>query len=112
MAMLRSVGSLFNAGRRAALSGPRSPFGAGVRAPKRVALLVMLALAPLSGANLTLVDAVKAGNGDAVHAILATPAGKSAVNTPEADGTTPLDWAVRGEDLDTAKQLVAAGANA
>jgi len=64
------------------------------------------------GAGLTLVDAVKTGNRDAVRAILATPAGKSAVNTPEADGTTALHWATRADDGIIARLLVAAGANA
>src|SRR5215467_14700250 len=63
------------------------------------------------GAELNLVDAVKAGNRDAVHKILASATGRSAVNTAENDGTTPLDWAVRGEDLETAKQLIGVGAN-
>jgi ankyrin repeat protein len=76
-------------------------------------LLPFLPLLPLfaAGASLSLVDAVKSGNGAAVHAILGTPAGKASVNTAEADGTTPLDWAVRGEDIETARQLIAAGAN-
>ena len=79
---------------------------------KKTLLIALLVLSPLvSGTELTLVDAVKAGNHDAIHKILSTPAGKPLVNTPEADGTTPLDWAVRGEDLETAKQLIAAGAN-
>jgi len=78
---------------------------------KHAAIAIVLALAPVAGASVSLVDAVKAGNSAAVRSILATPSGKTAVNTPEADGTTPLDWAVRGEDLDTAKQLLAAGAN-
>jgi hypothetical protein len=73
---------------------------------------VVLALVSVSGASLTLVDAVKAGNRDAVRAILATPAGKSAVNTPEADGTTPLHWATRADEATIARDLIAAGANA
>jgi uncharacterized protein len=81
---------------------------------KRIAASLALAaglMVTAGGAELNLVDAVKAGNRDAVHKILASAAGKSAVNTPENDGSTPLDWAVRGEDLETAKQLIAAGAN-
>ena len=66
----------------------------------------------VGGTGLTLVDAVKTGNRDAIHKILSTPAGKSAVNAAEADGTTPLHWATRGEDVETAKLLLAAGANA
>src|SRR5262252_3584295 len=79
---------------------------------KKICCLTLLALSSLvSGTELTLVDAVKAGNRDAIHKILSTPPGKSSVNAAEADGTTPLDWAVRGEDLEIAKQLIAAGAN-
>ncbi len=65
----------------------------------------------IGGAELTLVDAVKAGNRDAVHKILATPAGKAAAKTAEADGTTPLHWAARADDLETVKLLLGAGAN-
>jgi len=91
----------------------RSISSRNVRDPKRVALLtVLLAFASISGANLTLIDAVKAGNRDAVKAILATSAGKSAVNTPEADGTTALHWAARADEGMIARDLVAAGAKA
>jgi ankyrin repeat protein len=75
-----------------------------------VALLSVTTLAG-GGAELTLVDAVKAGNRAAVTAFLKTPAAKTAVNVPEADGTTALHWAVRGDDLEIARILVAAGAN-
>jgi hypothetical protein len=73
---------------------------------------VLLAFASISGANLTLIDAVKAGNRDAVRAVLATPAGKAAANAPEPDGTTALHWATRADETMIARDLVAAGANA
>jgi ankyrin repeat protein len=80
---------------------------------RTLALGIVLCLGALTGgAGLTLADAVKAGNRDAVRAMLATPAGKSAVNTPEADGTTPLHWATRADEEMIARDLVAAGANA
>jgi len=56
-----------------------------------------------------LVDAVKAGDRAAVQTLLAN---KANVNAAEADGTTPLHWAVRSDDLDTTSRLLAAGANA
>jgi ankyrin repeat protein len=81
---------------------------------KQTFLIVLLSVASLTagGAELSLSDAVKAGNRDAVRAILATPAGKAAAKTAEADGTTPLHWAVRADDVDVAGSLTAAGANA
>jgi uncharacterized protein len=81
---------------------------------KQVVLATLLVVASLTagGAELTLTDAVKAGNRDAVRAMLATPAGKAAVNTAEPDGTTPLHWAVRADEVETAQLLTSAGANA
>src|SRR5262249_9664342 len=80
---------------------------------RTLTLGLVVSLAALAGgAELTLTDAVKAANRDTVRAMLATPAGKTAVNAPEADGTTPLHWAVRSDDVETARLLTAAGANA
>ncbi len=76
------------------------------------AALVAVASLTAGGAELTLTDAIKAGNRDAVRAILVTPSGKGAANVAEPDGTTPLHWAARADDVDTAKLLTAAGANA
>jgi ankyrin repeat protein len=79
---------------------------------KKILLVTLLTIASLSGAELTLTDAVKTGNRDAVRAMLATPAGKAAVNAAEPDGTTPLHWATRADDGAIARLLVAAGAHA
>jgi ankyrin repeat protein len=56
-----------------------------------------------------LVDAVRAGNREAVGALLRA---KVDVNAAEADGTTPLHLAVQANDLDTTRLLLTAGANA
>jgi ankyrin repeat protein len=62
------------------------------------------------GMNLT--DAVKAGDKTAVASLLQK---KADVNAAEADGTTPLQWAVRQsftkDDMDIADQLIRAGAD-
>jgi len=55
-----------------------------------------------------LMDAVKRGDGAAVHALLR---GRIDVNAAEGDGTTALHWAVEADDLALARTLVQAGAN-
>ena len=70
-----------------------------------VLLLALLGAGP--SADLTLVDAVKAGNGDAVRALLR---GKADSNSAEPDGTTALHWAVQRGDVAMADLLLKAGA--
>ena len=60
-----------------------------------------------AGGGTSLIDAVKAGNRAAVRTLLT----RSTVNSSEADGMTALHWAVRGDDLDTVRLLIKAGAN-
>jgi ankyrin repeat protein len=55
-----------------------------------------------------LVEAIKTGNSAAVQSLLAK---KVNPNTPEADGTTPLQWATRNNDLTLMDRLIRAGAN-
>src|SRR5919204_332675 len=59
-------------------------------------------------ADRRLVEAVKAGDRAEALALLRQHAG---VNTPEADGTTALHWAVRRDDLDLTDRLIRAGAD-
>jgi ankyrin repeat protein len=55
-----------------------------------------------------LVEAAKEGNNSSIRALLKE---KVSVNTTAPDGTTALHWAVRGDDLESAKLLLQAGAN-
>ena len=72
-------------------------------------IALVLAVSILSaGEETKLIQAVKSGDREAVRTLAKN---RTAVNTPEADGTTPLDWAVRADDLETAKLLLHAGAN-
>ena len=76
----------------------------------RTALLLTFALvAGLEAASsaISLVDAVKQGNREAVRVLLAK---RTDVNQPEPDGTTPLHWAVRANDAETVTLLLRAGA--
>ena len=55
-----------------------------------------------------LIAAVKAGDHQAIHALLNTR--RVDVNAAQVDGTTALHWAAHGGDLDTVNRLIAAGA--
>ncbi len=79
--------------------------------PRRALLFAFALTATLTagGAEMRLVDAVKAGNRDAVRALLRTR--PSEVGAAEADGTTALHWAVRGDDEEVSRLLLKAGAN-
>ena len=74
-------------------------------------LVALVAVANLdaAGNSVKLVDAVKQGNRAAVRTLITERAN---VNAAEPDGMTPLHWAVRGDDLQTAQLLIRAGANA
>jgi uncharacterized protein len=53
--------------------------------------------------------AVKSGNHEAVRQLLGQAVD---VNAPEVDGTTALHWSARGNDLETTRLLLRAGAHA
>jgi ankyrin repeat protein len=72
-------------------------------------LLVTTATAAAAAGPITVVDAAKAGDHQALSAALAR---KADVNAPEADGTTALHWAVRAGDREAVALLLKAGANA
>jgi uncharacterized protein len=59
--------------------------------------------------DLRLIEAVKTGNLESVRALLKA---RVDVNTPQADGATPLHWAAHRDDLITADILIRAGARA
>ena len=72
-------------------------------------MVVLAATACVAAANdLRLVDAVKTKDQQAVRSLLKQHVD---VNTPQADGTTPLLWAAHWDDLETAGLLIRAGAN-
>lgn len=78
---------------------------------KILALAAALALSVLNAgeSDTRLLDAVKNGNLEAVRGLAKN---RTLVNTPEADGTTPLEFAVRSDDLEMTQTLLAAGADA
>ena len=74
------------------------------------ALLALIAAGEAESADAPrLIEAVKAGDREAVRALLKQPA---ELNVAERDGTTALHWAVRADDVETARMLLRAGANA
>ena len=73
-------------------------------------LLVLLVSVTVSAATpANLIDAVKAGDVQAVRGFLKQRAN---VNATEADGMTALHWAVRSNDMNTVQLLLGSGANA
>src|SRR6202521_317774 len=75
-----------------------------MRAKTVLAVAVWVGIA--QGASL--VDAVKSGDRAAALSMIEK---RLDVNTPQADGTTPLLWAVYQDDLDLTDRLLRAGAN-
>jgi ankyrin repeat protein len=74
-------------------------------------MLAMCVATPisLSAAESRLIEAVKAGNREAIRTLVKQAGELDAV---EADGTAPLHWAVRAADMETVRLLLAAGASA
>jgi ankyrin repeat protein len=73
-------------------------------------VLAILAAAAVYGANdLRLVSAAKNRDVTAAQTLLKQ---RVDVNAPDVDGMTPLHWAAHWDELELAKQLLAAGANA
>jgi ankyrin repeat protein len=82
-----------------------------MRAHHAFALAAALAIAgvTVSSSAPTLVEAVRAGNRDAVRALLRA---KTDVNAAEPDGTTALHYAAQADDVETTRLLLKAGARA
>jgi ankyrin repeat protein len=71
-------------------------------------LLSISSFAGTSSSDLRLVEAAKNRNHEAVRSLLQQHVD---VNTPQADGATPLAWAAHWDDTETVDLLIRAGAN-
>ena len=71
-------------------------------------VLLLCAGAVPAGAQIAIVDAVKAGNSSRVRALIET---RADVNATQQDGTTPLHWAVDRDQPEIVQMLIRAGAN-
>ncbi len=85
-----------------------APAATGGRLVSGLLALVLCTGAGAATAQSPLIEAVKQGDGAAVHSLLDRGA---AVNAPEIDGTTALHWAVHRDDGDIASLLIDAGAD-
>ncbi len=75
--------------------------------PAALAVAVLVRVAAAAG-DARLIEAAKAGRADVVRALIQQHVD---VNTREPDGTTPLHWMVRADDVDSARLLIRAGAS-
>src|SRR6478672_13439963 len=57
-------------------------------------------------------DAARSGNWDAVRSLIAKGLRDDGVNSADKDGTRPLHWAVRADELEVTDLLLRAGADA
>ena len=73
-----------------------------------IALFLTAACLPAAPATSEVADAAMRRDKAAVRSLLER---KADVNRPQTDGTTALDWAVRGDDLETAELLIRSGAD-
>lgn len=73
---------------------------------------VSLASLAVTGEPAGLSDAARAGNWEAVRLLIAKGLRDDGVNIPDKDGTRPLHWAVRADELEVADLLLRAGADA
>ena len=69
--------------------------------------LALAVTAPAYAAGSEVADAAAKGDRAAVRSLIQK---KADVNAPQVDGTTALHWAARGDDVDLADLLIAAGA--
>ena len=73
-----------------------------------ITLFVLAIGAVPVGAQVAIVDAIKAGDAARVRALIDR---RADVNAAQADGTTPLHWAVERDQPDVVQMLIRAGAN-
>src|SRR2546428_12736548 len=73
-----------------------------------VAVLASAVSFGAAGIDVSLIEAVKAGDGQTVRTLLKQ---RPNVNAAEPDGMTALHWAVRANDTETVQLLLRAGAN-
>jgi len=83
-------------------------------------ILILMGIVVIGGTSLfaaagdpvALSNAARAGNWEAVRALVASGAKGDGVNGTDKDGTRPLHWAVRADELEIADLLLKAGADA
>ncbi len=73
-------------------------------------LSLLIATTATAGTSPTLVDAARTGDWDSVRTLVA--ANRNAVNSADLDGTRPLHWAIRADEVEIVDLLIRSGADA
>jgi ankyrin repeat protein len=77
-----------------------------------ILLIVTTGASMAAGGDTAVLDAARIGNWASVRTLVSKGLSRESVNTADIDGTRPLHWAVRADELEISRLLLRSGADA